>query len=69
MMTKVDASKPVQGNLFKVMLRDIVSVKHELVLLRNAIDWDRFEKVALRGFVKKNIGVLSQSKSPGLIAI
>ena len=45
MMTKVDASKPVQGNLFKVMLRDIVSVKHELVLLRNAIDWDRFEKV------------------------
>ena len=28
-----------------------------------------WENGALRGFVKKNIGVLSQSKSPGLIAI
>ena len=27
------------------------------------------EILALRGFVKKDIGVLSQSKSPGLIAI
>ena len=32
MMTKVDASKPVQANLFKVMLRDIVFDRHELVL-------------------------------------
>ena len=44
MMTKVNAEKPVQASLFKVMLRDIVSEKHELVLLRNAIDWKRFEK-------------------------
>lgn len=54
MMTKVDASKPVQGNLFKVMLRDIVSVKHELVLLRNAIDWDRFEKVLAPAYCADN---------------
>ena len=54
MMTKVDASKPVQDNLFKVMLRDIVSMKHELVLLRNAIDWDRFEKVLAPAYCADN---------------
>ena len=43
MMTKVDVSKPVQANLFKVMLRDIVNPRHELILLRDAIDWERFE--------------------------
>lgn len=44
MMSKVDASKPVQANLFKVMLRDIVFDRHELVLLKKAINWERFEK-------------------------
>ena len=44
MMTKSDASRPVQANLFKVMLRDIVNPRHELILLRDAIDWERFEK-------------------------
>ena len=44
MMSKVDAFKPVQANLFKVMLRDIVFDRHELVLLKNAINWERFEK-------------------------
>jgi len=43
MMTRNDPSKPVQANLFKVMLRDIVFPGHELVLLKNAIDWKRFE--------------------------
>jgi len=43
MMTRNDPSKPVQANLFKVMLRDIVSPGHELILLKNAIDWKRFE--------------------------
>ena len=38
MMTKNDAVKPVQDNPFKVMLRDIVSMKHELVLLMNVIE-------------------------------
>ena len=54
MMTKSNASEPVQGNLFKVMLRDIVSAKHELVLLRNAIDWDRFEKVLAPAYCADN---------------
>jgi len=54
MMTKVDASKPVQDNLFKVMLRDIVSMQHELVLLRNAIDWDRFEKALAPAYCADN---------------
>ena len=45
MMTKSDASTPVQANLFKVLLRDIVYPQHELILLRDAIDWERFEKV------------------------
>ena len=39
MMTKTDTSKPVQSDLFKVMLRDLVAKGHELVLLRDAIDW------------------------------
>ena len=45
MMTKSNASTPVQANLFKVLLRDIVYPQHELILLRDAIDWERFEKV------------------------
>lgn len=45
MMTKVDASKPVQANLFKVMLRDLVFERHELVLLKKVICWERFETV------------------------
>ena len=48
MMTKVDAAKPVQANLFKVMLRDIVCDRHELVLLKKAISWERFEKALAR---------------------
>ena len=44
MMTKFDASKPIQGNLFKVMPRDIVSPEHGLVRLGNALDWGRFEE-------------------------
>ena len=44
MMTKADSSRPTQDDLFKVMLRDLVHPGHELVLLRNAIDWQRFEK-------------------------
>ena len=44
MMTKTDSSRPTQDDFFKVMLRDLVHPGHELVLLRNAIDWQRFEK-------------------------
>ena len=35
---------PVQADLFKVMFRDLVAKGHELVLLRDAIDWSRFER-------------------------
>ena len=44
MMTKSDSSRPVQDDLFKIMLRDLVDPRHELVLLRKAIDWQSFEK-------------------------
>ena len=54
MMTKVDASKPVQANLFKVMLRDLVFERHELVLLEKAIDWKRFEKVLEPAYCENN---------------
>ena len=54
MMTKVDASKPVQANLFKVMLRDLVFERHELVLQEKAIDWKRFEKVLEPAYCENN---------------
>jgi hypothetical protein len=44
MMTKTDRTKPVQSEFFKVLLRDLVAPGHELVLLRDAIDWKRFEE-------------------------
>lgn len=43
MMTKTDAPKPAQPDFFKVMLCDLVSKSHELVLLRDAIDWQGIE--------------------------
>ena len=54
MMTKSDASTPVQANLFKVLLRDIVYPQHELILLRDAIDWERFEKVLEPVYCRNN---------------
>ena len=54
MMTKIDDSKPVQGNLFKVMLRDIVAPGHKLLLLGKAIDWAQFEKVLAPAYCENN---------------
>jgi len=54
MMTKTDTSKPVQSDLFKVMLRDLVAKGHELVLLRDAIDWQRYEKVLEPAYCSDN---------------
>ena len=54
MMTKTDTSKPVQSDLFKVMLRDLVARGHELVLLRDAIDWQRFEKALEPAYCSDN---------------
>ena len=54
MMTKTDTSAPVQDDLFKVMLRDLVAKGHELVLLRDAIDWCRFEEVLASAYSSDN---------------
>ena len=54
MMTKTDTSKPVQADLFKVMLRDLVAKGHELVLLRDAMDWQRFERVLEPAYCSDN---------------
>lgn len=54
MMTKIDDSKPVQGNLFKVMLRDIVAPGRKLLLLGKAIDWTQFEKVLAPAYCENN---------------
>lgn len=54
MMTKTDSSVPVQDDLFKVMLRDLVAKGHELVLLRDAIDWQRFEKALEPAYCSDN---------------
>jgi len=43
MMTKSNSSETVQGNLFKPLLRDIVSSRHAMVKLADAIDWKSFE--------------------------
>lgn len=54
MMTKTDSSAPVQSDLFKVMLSDLVAKGHELVLLRDAIDWKRFEDVLAPAYCSDN---------------
>ena len=42
-MTKSNSSGAVQSHLFKPLLRDIVSKRHAMVKLANAIDWQSFE--------------------------
>ncbi len=54
MMTKTDTSVPVQDDLFKVMLCDLVAKGHDLVLLRDAIDWRRFEEVLAPAYSSDN---------------
>lgn len=43
MMTKSKDTATVQGHLFKPLLRDIVSPRHAMVKLADAIDWKSFE--------------------------
>lgn len=54
MMTKMNSSRPVQSELFKVPLRDLVAPGHELVLLRDAIDWKRFEETMQEAYCENN---------------
>ena len=42
-MTKSGTRKEQQGDLFKPLLRDIVSPYHAMVKLADAIDWLSFE--------------------------
>ena len=43
MMTKSKDTTMVQSHLFKPLLRDIVSPRHAMVKLADAIDWKSFE--------------------------
>ena len=43
MMTKSKDTTTVQSHLFKPLLRDIVSPRHAMVKLADAIDWKSFE--------------------------
>ena len=40
---KISEDEKNQGDLFKVMLRDVVDPKHPLVILANAINWESIE--------------------------
>lgn len=42
-MTRSDTHQEQQGDLFKPLLRDIVSPRHAMVKLADAIDWKSFE--------------------------
>ena len=54
MMTKTNCNRPVQSELFKVLLRDLVAPGHELVLLRDAINWKRFEETMRSAYCENN---------------
>ena len=41
---KITENERNQGDLFRVMLRDVVDSKHPLVILANSINWDSIEK-------------------------
>ncbi len=43
MMTKSSRSEEIQSHLFKPLLRDIVSPRHAMVKLADAIDWQSFD--------------------------
>lgn len=43
-----------QGDLFRVMLRDVVDPKHPLVILGNAINWEIIERKLSALFCQNN---------------
>ena len=63
MLTKSDTRKEQQGDLFKPLLRDIVSPHHAMVKLADAIDWQSFEDGLSASFCANN-GRPSLSSSP-----
>ena len=44
MMTETNTDKTVQKDMFKPLLRDIISMKHPLVRLADEIDWKSFDE-------------------------
>ena len=54
MITKSDTRKEQQGDLFKPLLRDIVSPRHAMVKLADAIDWQSFEDGLSASFCADN---------------
>ena len=54
MMTRDTRGETTQANLFKPLLRDIVSQKHPLVLLADSIDWKSFEDALESRFCADN---------------
>ena len=54
MMTKSDTRNEQQGDLFKPLLRDIVSPHHAMVKLADAIDWKSFEDGLSASFCADN---------------
>lgn len=54
MMTKSDTCKEQQGDLFNPLLRDIVSPRHAMVKLADAIDWQSFEDGLSASFCANN---------------
>ena len=44
-----------QGDLFKPLLRDIVSPRHAMVKLSDAIDWQSFEDAYREAFVQMTV--------------
>ena len=54
MMTRNTEERTTQANLFKPLLRDIVSPTHPLVLLAGSIDWKRFEDALQERFCADN---------------
>lgn len=54
MMTRDTRGQTTQANLFKPLLRDIVSRQHPLVLLADSIDWKSFEDALESRFCADN---------------
>ena len=42
--SKISDNERNQGDLFRVMLRDVVDPKHPMVILANSINWEGIEK-------------------------
>lgn len=51
---KISDNERNQRDLFKVMLRDVVDMKHQLVILANSINWEAIESKIAPLFCSNN---------------